>query len=389
MPSLVGVTAEQSSASFLDFLKNSRKADSFFYANKDIEEEIEGLPDDDKPKARKRKSPQLPSKSPSPTPKNHIKPASRNGLSSYYVQIGRRAPFTREEEETIFRRYNAVKKKLKKLRVVDSESESLEKDLLYLRNKIVEHNLRFVVKVARSFWMGSNTENLENLISAGNIGLIRAVDRFDTKRGTRFLSYAAHWIALEIRTELASAPLVKIPIWWQKMMAKLAQAHAQLAKSMDVVTTDALAKKSSVAMRLVSKLGDGLGKVGEDAFPSTRLEISFSETEHSGSPREEIEGACFLNDARECIEELLADVHQDCLEGDAPTDQPKFTKSDAVRSVFGLTAQGPQNLRQISNVTNVCSERVRQLKEEGLVSLRKKMRNHKRFSKVLSVGDIL
>jgi len=383
------VTAEQSTASFLDFLKNSRKADSFFYANKEIEGELQGLLEEVKPKARRRKDIQPASKPPSLTPKNHSKPASRNGLSSYYMQIGRRAPFTREEEETIFRRYNVVKKKLKKLKSSPNESISLEKDLLHIRNKIVEHNLRFVVKLARSFWMDSNAENFENLVSAGNIGLIRAVDRFDTKRGTRFLSYAAHWVALEIRTELASAPLVKVPIWWQKTLSKLTSAYNELSSSMDVVTTDALAKKSSVAVRLVAKLSDGQGKVGDDAFPCTRLEVSFTESEHAGTPKEEIEDACFLNDARACIEELLQDVHLDCLGDDATPETRKFTKSDAVRSVFGLTAQGTQNLRQISNVTNVCSERVRQLKEEGLVSLRKKMKNHKRFSRVLGVGDIL
>ena len=71
-----------------------------------------------------------------------------------------------------------------------------------LREKLIESCLKLVFSLARKYWMDRNTETLQCLISAGNVGLVEAVEKFDPERGARFASYASFWILMHVRTEL-------------------------------------------------------------------------------------------------------------------------------------------------------------------------------------------
>lgn len=91
------------------------------------------------------------------------------------------------------------------------------------REQIVEGCLRFVVKEAKDYARRAKGFNykpslLTDLISAGNWGLLLAVDRFDPKAGNRFLTYAVHWIRMKIREELDGQDLVRIPSYRQKAL---------------------------------------------------------------------------------------------------------------------------------------------------------------------------
>lgn len=91
------------------------------------------------------------------------------------------------------------------------------------RDQLVEGALRFVLKVAKDYSRmvkGNNYDSdlLKTLTSAGNVGLLIAIDRFDIDRGTRFLTYAAWWIREEIYKELDNAGLVRVPVYRQKAL---------------------------------------------------------------------------------------------------------------------------------------------------------------------------
>lgn len=92
---------------------------------------------------------------------------------------------------------------------------------LRAREKLVEGALRFVVKVARDYARKVKGERhgeelLLSLISAGNLGLLVAVDRFETSKGTRFLTYAAWWVREKILEELDNMGVVRVPAYQQK-----------------------------------------------------------------------------------------------------------------------------------------------------------------------------
>jgi len=93
------------------------------------------------------------------------------------------------------------------------------------RDAIVKSHLRFVVKVARS--RTKDPERLQDLIAAGNIGLLTALDRYDVNREVRFLTYAGWWIAEAIYKEDYADTLVHVPTHRQKAQRKRAKAYAK------------------------------------------------------------------------------------------------------------------------------------------------------------------
>ena len=89
---------------------------------------------------------------------------------------------------------------------------------LNARERIITSNLRFVVRMAKS--ITKDPYRIQQLISAGNVGLLIAIDKFDIDQGTRFLTYAAHWIRKEMFDEIQSSSLVHVPSHKQKSHRK-------------------------------------------------------------------------------------------------------------------------------------------------------------------------
>ena len=330
---------------FSNFLASSSFGEALLYQNPIEESDIEETEDQEDPP--KRLSPKVKQK-PAPT---------------YYQQLTSLQPLTRSQEQDAFKAYLLAKKKLKKLRSrkkPEAEIAVAHKELIATRNFIVERNLRFVVKVAKSFWKDRNPENLENLISAGNVGLIIAVDKFDPNRGIRFLTYAAHWIALGIRDELGCCGIIKIPVWWRKALKKLNNAHDSLSRTTRNITPAQLAKKADVELRIVKKISGKNPYVTElqlSSYQNSAIPLFESEVIDNHTPTAEQE--CITKASRRCLEELLEEV------------KPK--EAQIIRLMFGFTDLGPLNLRQVANIQTFTSERVRQIKEKGVRSLKKKM----------------
>jgi len=334
----------------LHFAKTSDKADVFFYSEKDDISDFLTEKETDKVKVKQ-------------PVKCYTRPSSSNfsGLAFYYQSLAKFPSFSREEEIEIFRQYTRLKRRIKrihKLPNMKSKVRDLEKNLLGVRNEIIERNLKFVVKLAKSFWKDGNPENFENLVSAGNIGLIRAIDRFDPQVGVRFLTYAANWIALEIRMEIANSNLIYIPIWWQKILKKLNAAYNQLSKSGDKVPVKQLAEKADVSLRHIIKLCDHNNEIGREQLPLIKSAVPFCEKTHTTSSAN-AEEACINKNA--------------CVKISTALGKLKPTERMVLNAVYGLGGKAPQNLRQVSNVMGNTGERVRQLKVKGVASMKKKL----------------
>jgi RNA polymerase primary sigma factor len=313
-----------------------------------------------------------------------------SSLHAYHKSISKHEPMSREEELAAFTQYKRTRSKLRsainklpkehkaalgkmhnvlhknyatfkhQLTLLPDTYRQVFFDLLSeqekLRNIIITKNLRFVIKVAKSFWKDKDIETFKTIISAGNIGLFTAIDKFDVKRDTRFLSYAAHWIALEIRLELANNYLVKVPLWWQKLVRKMAKAYeAANGKSM---TTKELSEKTNIPEQYIKQVNNNQELVNGDNLYSNGICVDITNKQQ------------YLTDEETDIEEHVArqDIRrklQDFINA-LPTKE-----QGVIRLLFGLTPESQsRNLRQIGDSYNLSSERIRQIKESALETLR-------------------
>lgn len=195
------------------------------------------------------------------------------------------------------------------------------------RDRLISGALRFVVKVAKEYAFrtkGPNfdSELLTTLISAGNIGLLVAADRFDLSRNTKFLTYAAWWVREKILEELDSQGIIRVP------------AHKQKA------------------LRAQRKFGSGTDVETPHVTLDTVEAIDAS-------------GHCDHRTERELVNTYGLNTLRQALDQLALRERDKYI----VLAYFGAREE-PKNLRQISNRLDLSSERVRQIKKDTMDQLK-------------------
>lgn len=154
--------------------------------------------------------------------------------------------------------------------------KELDNILLYIRtkNKIVESNLKLVANIAKRYAWGCNSLNYLDLISEGNIGLIRAVDRFDISMGFKFSTYATWWIKQSISRSIPDKDLlVRLPVHTFEDVKKIKATIAKLEATNNVITDDMIAEVTKLPIdkvyeiRKIINSGNGVSldmHVGED-----------------------------------------------------------------------------------------------------------------------------
>lgn len=219
------------------------------------------------------------------------------------------------------------------------------------RDKILGSALRFVIKLAKKYARDADTT--KDLISAGNLGLLKAVDRYDPKHNTRFLSYATSWVLLEMRNELYNAGIVSMPLWRQKAIGKLKRANARSeARNGKKASLDELGyvvDLSAVQLqRLQARQVFVVAMENCDDHPS------------NGTGPRAAHSVAVDRESRTILGALIRAL---------PTVKEQFI----VKAYFGWISD-PMSLRQIANVLGVSSERVRQIKTNSLRRLCRQLR---------------
>jgi RNA polymerase primary sigma factor len=130
-------------------------------------------------------------------------------LSKYYEQICREPMLNREEEFDLFMEYN------------DAGKSQKEKD--DIAKRIIKSNMRFVFKQAKNY-SKNDPDLFEELIAAGNEGLLVGLEKFKPSRKVRFLSYAGWWVIQRILKEMSKMRIVALPIWKQQLAARIQRA---------------------------------------------------------------------------------------------------------------------------------------------------------------------
>ena len=224
------------------------------------------------------------------------------------------------------------------------------------REKLIIANLRLVVKIARQY-KGFGLQ-LVDLIAEGNLGLIRAAEKFDPEKGANFSTYSAWWIKQAIRRALSNgSKTIRLPIAAAKRLKKIKAAKISLINKLGRKPTDReIAKQVELATRIIKKLN-----LMDFKTHSIHLPIE--------------------NDNEKCLEDLLADMYStetiDVVEEEESLrrimeliDKLSDAEKTVLQLRFGLNGQPAQTLDEISKVIGRTPERVRQIQNHALKKLR-------------------
>ncbi|MDD4979997.1 MAG: RNA polymerase sigma factor RpoD/SigA [Candidatus Omnitrophica bacterium] len=261
----------------------------------------------------------------------------------------------------------ALKTYLKEIRVIplltaEEEiklSRRIKKGDEQARKAMIRANLRLVINIAKRY-MYLGTPFLD-LIEEGNLGLMKAVDKFNPRKGFRFSTYAAWWIKQAImRSIMEQGKIIRIPVYMNEMIAKWKKTSERLSQKLKRIPTDAeIAKRIKLSKDKVeqinfwlsattSSLEAPVGEEGEGQFSD------LLEDQNAVSPDSGIEH--FLD--KERIRNLLGVV-------------TNKREREVLELRFGLIDGKRQTLAEVARKLGVSRERVRQIEEEARKKLKR------------------
>jgi RNA polymerase primary sigma factor len=260
-----------------------------------------------------------------------------NPLAGYFRQIGRGRLLTHEEEIDLGRRI--------------SEGDETA------RFKLIERNLRLVIPVAKKYReMGLP---FGDLIQEGNIGLMRAAEKFDPEKGFRFSTYATWWIRQAVQRAVADkGRTIRVPVHMGEKIRKMARSYNELSAQLEREPTDE---------EVAEKLGWDVDRVKDvkSAIPdATSLNQPLSSDDGSSELGDLIEDERESGTVSEVVRVLETSHLMESVER-----LPERERRVLVRR-YGLDGEKPATLADLSEELAVSRERVRQLQYEAEQILR-------------------
>jgi len=227
--------------------------------------------------------------------------------------------------------------------------------------KLIKGNLRFVVSVSKQYQ--NQGLSLSDLINEGNLGLIKAAERFDETRGFKFISYAVWWIRQSVLQALAEqARIVRLPLNKIGSISKINRAFSQLEQEYQrEPTPEELASALDLAPSLI-----------EDSLSIGGMHISMDAPLREDDDNN-LYDVMLNDDSPSADNELMMNSLRKEIERSLSTLSDR--ESDVLRYFFGLRGYPVHTLEEIGDKLGLTRERVRQIKEKAIKKLKNKYRN--------------
>jgi len=270
-----------------------------------------------------------------------------DSVQMYLREIGKTPLLTRDEEKEL--------------------AKKIEKGDLEGRNKLIQANLRLVVSIAKRYVGRSPNLTLLDLIQEGNIGLARAVDKFDYRRGFKFSTYATWWIRQAITRALADqSRTIRIPVHMVETISKYAQIKRRLFQDLG---REPLAEEIASEMGVDVEKVRHIIKISQDTIP---FETPVGDEDEGSTLGDFIEDEKGITPVQSAALRLLGDQIKEIINDLQPREQK------ILRMRFGLDDGITHTLEEVGNEFGVTRERIRQIEFKAL----EKIRQHQNLKKL-------
>ena len=272
---------------------------------------------------------------------------SSDSVQMYLREIGKISLINAAEEKELARR--------------------IEKGDMEAKSKLTQANLRLVVSIAKKYVGRSPNLTLLDLIQEGNLGLFRAVEKFDWRRGFKFSTYATWWIRQAITRALADqARTIRIPVHMVETISKYQQVVRRLMQDLG---RDPLAEEIAAEMNMEVEKIRHIQKISQDTIS---LEQPVGEDEEDSLLGDFIEDDKILSPSQEAARRLLKDQIREIMQDLAPREQK------ILRMRFGLDDGISHTLEEVGKEFGVTRERIRQIEAKAVM----KIRDHEKVRKL-------
>ena len=270
--------------------------------------------------------------------KFEISDISADSIQMYLREIGK-VPLLKPEEEI-------------------SLAKRSERSDQEAKRKLIEANLRLVVSIAKRFT--GKSLSLLDLIQEGNIGLFRAVEKFDYRRGYKFSTYATWWIRQAITRALADqSRTIRIPVHMVETINKFKQAERQLIQDLG---------REPLPEEIAAEMGEPLDKVHhiiKISQETISIETSVGEDDEDSTLEDFIEDVRTVTPDRAAALQLLRDYVKDVIKDLTPREQK------ILEMRFGLTDGVSHTLEEVGQEFDVTRERIRKIEAKSLEKIEK------------------